>query len=424
MIQRFFFLKQQNRIFGPFAAAQLLQMYRAGDISHGDQVSPDKLNWVNAISFLTGKAPQSPLSSAHVLPLDVDCISTKNDINNTGRKSNAETNAKIALNQTTEKTGENHVANRKATLGLFCRIMGLLFLLTSLCSGGIYLFLHGLPFEVPLFKTVSDTATLESIKKDWQSVIHENKASIGVVVLDITQPNGQQRSIPMGTAWANSSNSFVTNAHVVLWSYGYKKKNPKLLSAEIHVAMNGSSKRHLIESIQIHPDYFTDREDSDFAVLYTNDTLQTSLSCASKKELKNIQQGEEIMYLGFPMEGLHQQNLNLQCPMATMQKGSITSISDFSYGDSGFEKNTLIRHSLPTVGGVSGSPLFSQSGKVIAILFAGNMDFKSQQDRQTGKVTTTREASAAMVNFAIRIDRLEQCLKNNMISATDFLEGK
>lgn len=248
-------------------------------------------------------------------------------------------------------------------------------------------------------------------------IVQKNKSAVGVVIVVATRKdNGKKVTVPCGTAWAVAPDQFVTNAHVALaFSDLYKnfKKSGNLAEFEVYVAINQSKKRCKITHVQLHPEYDrkADWSDGDYAILHTGDTVEHYLKCASESELKALKQGDHIAFLGFPMEGLFKDNLNVESPVATMQEGVIVAISDQNMGDSGFEKNTLVRHNLPTVGGASGSPIFSTNGNVIAILNAGNMVF----DKKGG-----RTAHAGQVNFAVRIDCLQKCFEVEKVPTADF----
>jgi S1-C subfamily serine protease len=105
------------------------------------------------------------------------------------------------------------------------------------------------------------------------------------------------------------------------------------------------------------------------------------------------------------MESLAGQNIDVQMPIATMQSGIVTSISDNFLGDSGFENNRLIRHNLPAQGGASGSPVFTPDGSVVAILWGGNTT-EHITATEGGEIAKVRAANAALINFAERIDVL------------------
>lgn len=49
--QRFFYLKQNGRIFGPFPAAHILKLFRSDALQTEDEISVDKVNWKNALQF-------------------------------------------------------------------------------------------------------------------------------------------------------------------------------------------------------------------------------------------------------------------------------------------------------------------------------------------------------------------------------------
>lgn len=49
--QRFFYLKQNGRIFGPFPAAHILKLFRSDALQLEDEISVDKVNWKNALQF-------------------------------------------------------------------------------------------------------------------------------------------------------------------------------------------------------------------------------------------------------------------------------------------------------------------------------------------------------------------------------------
>jgi len=58
-----------------------------------------------------------------------------------------------------------------------------------------------------------------------------------------------------------------------------------------------------------------------------------------------------------------------------MQTGIITAVTDYwgSQADEG--DRLLVQHNLPSTGGASGSPIFDQNGEVVAVLCAGNITY-------------------------------------------------
>lgn len=238
----------------------------------------------------------------------------------------------------------------------------------------------------------------------------EYKYAVGAVVMVVPG----RGAVPLGTAWAFGETSFATNAHVAGAILEYRKKSRDL---QFYVAVNQRpDKRLRIENIKVHPKYqeLTVRFDGratrngyDVAILTTADKAPATFKLASTEKLKSLKSGRRIAFLGFPTESLAQGNIDAQIPIATMQSGIVTSVSDHLMGDSGFEGNRLVRHNLASAGGASGSPIFDADGDVVAILWGGNINLGIDIDLDNKK-QIIRQPSAALVNFAERIDSLKE----------------
>ncbi|MGF1544888.1 MAG: trypsin-like serine peptidase [Parvularculaceae bacterium] len=235
------------------------------------------------------------------------------------------------------------------------------------------------------------------------------REAVGVVVM--TVPN--RGPTPVGTAWAFEDRRFATNAHVAKIIKDTWAKHPYV---PFFVAINGRpDKRLKVSSFSMHPEYgkadvrFDGKVASrgyDIAVLTTDAAAPAHFNLADQDDLKKLRSGTRIAYLGFPMERLLHGNVDAQMPVATMQSGIVTSMSDHFLADSGFEKNRLVRHNLAATGGASGSPIFTSNGDVVAILYAGNVIGSVSVDAQSGEASVVRAPNAALVNFAERIDSL------------------
>jgi S1-C subfamily serine protease len=112
------------------------------------------------------------------------------------------------------------------------------------------------------------------------------------------------------------------------------------------------------------------------------------------------------------MEGLSGGGTDFRNPVATMQSGIVTSLTDWWVGGGSFEKTKLVQHNLGATGGASGSPIFNADGKVVGILSAGNIIGQVQIDGN-GDTQVIRAPSAAMINFAQRVDLLNDLLQRN-----------
>jgi V8-like Glu-specific endopeptidase len=234
------------------------------------------------------------------------------------------------------------------------------------------------------------------------------KHAVGVVVVVVPG----RGAIPIGTAWAYQPNLFATNAHVIAAMADAAKQVP---DAPFYIAINGRpDKRLKIVARRAHPEYgktetrFDGRtaiSGYDIGILRTAETAPAHFKLATKAQFEALRAGARVAYLGFPMESLVGNNVDVQMPIATMQSGIVTSISDNFLGDSGPENNRLIRHNLPSAGGASGSPVFTPDGVVVAIHWGGNINVRLAMSSD-GKVAAERSSNAALVNFAERIDAL------------------
>lgn len=301
--------------------------------------------------------------------------------------------------------------------------------IAGMIGGGIY-----------LFRNQDSSARLAAVAE-------KNKSAVGLVTLHIELTNGKKFSVPIGTAWAFAENKFATNAHVAnglkealqkqiqggaqgLIAREAKKHNCKTVKEylqkqgknaprivqnalkQIHtmikdvqarIAINGGHQVCCnITHVQIHRNYgaVDSKMIPDVAVLTVQEKVQSYFKLADSQDLKSLKTGTPIAFLGFPMELLANDNINLDNPVASMQSGIVVAVSDFEMKDAGFSGNYLIRHNLPSTGGASGSPIFNKHGKVVALLFAGNTTNQVKNNK------IVRAPSAAQINFAVRVDLL------------------
>jgi antitoxin component YwqK of YwqJK toxin-antitoxin module/S1-C subfamily serine protease len=236
-------------------------------------------------------------------------------------------------------------------------------------------------------------------------VAERNAKAVGLVVA--TRLDGRTT---IATAWAMEPDLYVTNAHVVV-------AVAKVLAAggRAEIRVNRCPDlRFPVRETKIHPRYGDVRLGFDVGVLRIDGKAPATLSVASDAELRKLASGYRVAYLGFPSENLVGGNVKATDPIATMQSGIITSVSDFSLGDGGFENNQFIRHNLAVVGGASGSPVFNSAGDVVGVLNAGNMNVLVNEATRTA----SRAPSAAMVNFAQRVDLVAKVLKEGVSPST------
>ena len=275
--------------------------------------------------------------------------------------------------------------------------------------------------------------------KALAAVAEKYRHAVGLVVLCVEMPNGEILSSPVGTAWAIGKSQFVSNSHVIYGLLGTlqdlsksarklgistmleknKVKSEQELSGKLganqyrselkkledkirqmfskvyaEVRINGKKgKSFRISHLQPHPGYSNKKSFTpDVGIITIEGEHDSVFKIAERKKLYNLKSGVPIGYLGFPMERLPNGNVDESSPLASMQTGIIVAVSAPSMKDDGKEKNFLIRHNLPSVGGASGSPIFDTDGSVIAVNTAST------------SIPGTRLPSAALVNLGLRVD--------------------
>ena len=280
------------------------------------------------------------------------------------------------------------------------------------------------------------------------SVAEKYKTAVGLVTVTLELKNGSKITEPVGTAWAFDENRFATNGHVAnglngkvkdvidatvaelltveakkagcqsidefLKKQGDNAQNvinaavqmvvSKISNIRADIIINGTLKKsYSIAQVQVHKDYGVEgsKFNPDLAVFTIDGKHDNYFKIADKSTLGDLKSGMPIAFLGFPMERLSDGNLHLDNPVASMQSGTVVAVSDFEMKDAGAEGNFLLRHNLPATGGASGSPIFNQSGEVVAALYGGNI---IGQVANNGQIV--RAPSAVQINFGVRVDLL------------------
>ena len=259
-----------------------------------------------------------------------------------------------------------------------------------------------------------------------------NKASSSVYLVLIKNNDGET---PIGTAWVASDNSLATNSHVAEVFRSLEEEE----SAQFIVrSIVQPYTEHVITKVALHPGYVGFEEAwaeeapkvieatgditnieyipaYDVALLYPESTtgLAKPLKIASEQSLRNLNSGEEVAYIGFPMEGVFQQAFVEPTPQ--IQVANITSITDFFRGQPLFDSAQLIQHSLPATGGASGSPIINNKGEVIALLNAGNILGVNGDG--------VRIPHAVSINYGQRVDLLTPLLANGENFTIDDLRA-
>ncbi len=247
----------------------------------------------------------------------------------------------------------------------------------------------------------------ETPERALAAVVKEYSDAVALVVL-VHPMIDEGKPQPIATAWAVGPRVFATNAHV---SLPVKQTLEKGGTAYLVINRKPDLKLKVVRAV-VHPKYDQDELNFegktaavpayDVGLLYTDEAAPKVFKPAARLELERLDSGYRIGFLGFPMEGISGGGVDMRSPVATMQSGIVTSVTDFWLAQARFEKRLLVQHNMGSAGGASGSPIFNSRGEVVAILNAGNII--GQVSFDSGKVI--RAPSAAMVNYAQRIDLL------------------
>jgi len=265
--------------------------------------------------------------------------------------------------------------------------------------------------------------TIEAVdgrmKEDLAAVLRSLQES--VVMLALVDSRGGVRFV--GTGWSVGDRQLATNAHVAeALREGADKEGLSMIARRATTA--GLVDTRIIE-INAHPGYAQWSQiladpsvklragvsgsagasvlitPCDVAICRTEDECGPPLSLASDDELKQINAGDEVGYIGFPAENVYDPRSS---PPALLV-GRIVRLTDFFYNPADADPSMLVHHDLPTVGGASGSPIVNASGKVIAINSAGTFV------AVPGAASSDRPARAPVgFNYGQSVAFLRECL--------------
>lgn len=243
-------------------------------------------------------------------------------------------------------------------------------------------------------------------------VAQKYEEAVGLVVIV-----GDDGPVPFGTAWAVGDHVLATNSHVA-------EPVGQILSNDgiVYVILNRHpDKKFRVTQAVVHSLYGQIHKNAegqetavpafDVGLLVVEETLPVVFQIAPPSKLKKLRSGSRVAYLGFPSEGLAGGGVDLRNPVATMQSGIVTSVTDWWLGKADFDKALLVQHNLGATGGASGSPIFNPQGQVVALLSAGNIVGQVSVDTE-GKIDVQRAPSAAMINFGQRADLLNEFIDN------------
>ncbi len=449
-----FYIKSNGKIYGPTDEEKIKFYVKSGFFSLSSQTSTDLQKWqpLDLGDAITNEAPTLTLSPENEVP---------HSQRRPTKTAPAPTRPrKLSLVQAT------CIAGGVILLILLLCAGGIIYMLYSNSDNSRK---ESSPKTAKLFSKPIKGKTLPN---NFKQVCQQYQGAVGVVVVTLEDSKGELLTkfgewelnpiLPIGTAFAIGKDKFATNSHVAyalknqkdgmagyllkcflldqaqskgielnteedLFKYYQKNKKEadkefKLLAEHIRIRcveirLAHSNGRSLsISSIQVHSRYSPEKafknSEYDVAILTTSETIDTVFPIASKEKLYSLEIGQEIAYLGFPMQGLSSNgNIDIDKPEATFKSGTINKITDFNNVFSKPELNKSIIHDIPSTGGASGSPIFLPTGEIIAILWGGS-------------VFNGYLPSAVQHNYAVRIDALDAVKNQPMHKLRDWIGEK
>lgn len=279
----------------------------------------------------------------------------------------------------------------------------------------------------------ADQRAMELAAPDLPALAKRVKESVYLVGLRTS--DGQFR--PVGTAWVVASGVLATNAHVA------RELEGRAGNTAIARSTAAKPRDHRLSVRAIHPGFSAFEElwnsigfagepsappvlaasvgACDVALLEVVEGVQElapALTLATAEELAGLDAGEEVLYAGFPMEGMAGGGVNTEAPEPQVQIGRLTALTDeFLVHQQDTALNVIVQHNLPAAGGASGSPVVDSRGRVIALLNAVNMHFVLEPSGKSGVPEVARLPAAVGVNFAQRVDLLRELQEQGVEAA-------
>ncbi len=186
--------------------------------------------------------------------------------------------------------------------------------------------------------------------------------------------------LPMGTAWACDRRGWLaTNGHVLAYLGQIRGNHPE--SLEPVVVQNGTGKVFQIVDSRLHPDFALEARPSperltcDVAWVDLGEPLAAVIPLATRQQCQELAPGESVFSIGFPINagGGLQSIYGYDQPervIATIRHGWVQRITDADGRLARPAERRLVHLDMAALGGQSGSPVFTESGQVVAILNA------------------------------------------------------
>lgn len=328
----------------------------------------------------------------------------------------------------TDPTYKRQKTARQSAATGFMKVAAVLVILAAVGTTGYKLLFDKASDLETSLSSFSEKFDQVANQPEFRDVLRPLRKSVYLVVL-----RKGDRTLGNGTAWVVAPGVLATNAHVAEGLQkameGDEEMIPYVVSNE-----GPDHRKHRITDMAVHPHYtaFAEHQRNALAVTDWNSNLNLvpgydvallrvegaedlapPLKLAEPSTLLGLDSGEEVGFIGYPLEDAVGGGTNYNQPTPQMQMGAVTSVTDYFMvgGDSG--RNHLIQHNLPAHGGASGSPIFNAAGDVVALFNAGNVV----------AVNGHRIGTGIGVNFGQRVDVLTELLENRVEAITEARTG-
>lgn len=119
------------------------------------------------------------------------------------------------------------------------------------------------------------------------------------------------------------------------------------------------------------------------------------LEIATPDELQALRPGQPLALAGYPLENIRGSEVMALKATPNYRTGMISALTDMFNLPGDIAQRRQIHHNIPVTGGNSGSPMVASSGKLVALLNAGNMLAHGDKGRMP---------NAAIINYGQRAD--------------------
>jgi V8-like Glu-specific endopeptidase len=319
-----------------------------------------------------------------------------------------------------EAASPRQIATQASTMAKVARAIAAVAVLVAVGGGAFAAYNY--------ISTGRATARLESAQKEFSDALAkeanlrigaDTRTHVARAVYQVQLQDADLRVRGGGTAWVVGPNMLATNAHVAILREGIRARERMIVRAP---GQNGQV--YEVVEHRLHPGYVPfnaflqsdlrlisayrgsleslSGNGYDVALLRVAGTLPEAdrLEIATPDELNALASGTPLATSGYPGENLTRSSPGNLGVTSQQHLGVVTSMTDMFHLPAPVAVRQLVQHDLPATGGASGSPIVGASGKVVALLNAGNLFV----------VNGDRVPNAALINFAQRADLVRDML--------------